>query len=201
VSEVAAVDFDGEIEVPERAAVETLLLAGIRHPKKRAFLRAFCEVGTISAAARLAKIDRQTHRNWLRDDEVYADAFEEAKDIYREALETEVDRRAFRGVLRAVRYQGQVVGYERDFSDNLAMFRLKAMAPDQYRDNATIRHTGPDGGAIKVEGDYEMSQRLMADPALLATAQAMAAALYEDRTAGELDAGPVVIEAESEEVD
>jgi hypothetical protein len=196
----AAEVVEAEIELPQRAAVESLLLAGICHPKKRAFLRAYCEVGTISHAARLAKITRQTHRNWLYSDERYAEAFDEAKDIFLESLETEMDRRAFRGVLRAVRYQGQVVGYDRDYSDTLAIVRAKALAPERYRDRADVRHTGADGGAIKVEAEYELSRRIMDRPDLLAAAELLAAELYQTAPAGELDAGDP-IPVESEEVD
>ncbi len=108
-------EADPAAELPQRAAVETLTLVGIRGAKKRAFLRAYCEVGTITGAAQLAGIHRHTHGNWKRDDPAYAEAFEEAKEIYTEMLEAEVDRRAFRGVLRAVRYEGKVVGYEREY--------------------------------------------------------------------------------------
>lgn len=203
MSEVAEDLEPEEIEWPTEAARVPAVRAlpnGIRHPKKRAFLAAYAELGNVSGAAEIAGINRMSHYHWLEGDERYAEVFAQAHEIACDHLESEARRRAIEGTHEPVFYQGKQVGSVKRYSDTLLIFLLKGARPDKFRDNATIRHTGPDGGAIKVEGDYEVSQRLMADPALLAAAQSMAAALYEDHTAGELDAGPVVIEAESEEV-
>ena len=48
-------------------------------------------------------------------------------------------------------YHGQVCGTVRKYSDTLLIFLLKGARPDKFRDNATIRHTGPTGGAIQIE--------------------------------------------------
>ena len=175
---------------------------GIRHPRKRAFLAAYCRVGTISEAARIAGVNRLSHYDWMVRDERYAEVFEQAQEIAADYLEAVARQRATEGWLEPVFYHGEVVGYVRKFSDQLLMFTLRALRPEKFRENATIRHTGTGaGGAIQIEGDYALSQRLMADPAALAAAEALAAALLEDRTAGELGAGPAPIPASSEEVD
>ena len=46
----------------------------------------------------------------------------------------EADRRAKDGVLKPVFYKGEIVGSIPQYSDNLLMFRLKALRPDKYRE-------------------------------------------------------------------
>ena len=154
---------------------------GIGHAKKRAFLAAYAELGNITAAAAAADVSRSMHYTWLERDRRYAAAFAQAHEMVGDHLEAEARRRAVEGWDEPVYYQGQVVGSIRRYSDTLLIFLLKGARPEKFRDNATIRHTGPTGGAIQVEADYELSQRLMADPAALAQAQALAATLYERR--------------------
>ncbi len=179
------------------AAVEALP-NGIRRPKQRAFLAAYCQVGNVSEAARIAKINRFTHYEWMHADERYAEVFAQAHEIACDHLEAEARRRAVEGVDEPVFYHGEVCGTIRKYSDTLLIFLLKGARPDKFRDNATIRHTGPNGGAIQIEGDYELSQRLMSDPAALAAAETLAALVLEDRG---LPAAPTPIEVDSEEVD
>jgi hypothetical protein len=186
---------------PASAAVEAMP-NGLRHPKRRAFLAAYCEVGNVSEAAKIAGVNRLAHYDWLHRDERYAELFEQAHEIACDHLESEARRRAIEGVEEPVFYHGEVCGTIRKYSDTLLIFLLKGVRPDKYRDNATIRHTGTGaGGAIAIEGDYALSQRLMSDPAALAAAETLAALVFEDRTAGELGAGAAAIPASSEEVD
>lgn len=189
----AAVTIDDSLPTP---AVEALP-NGIRQPRRRAFLAAYAECGNISEAARIAGVNRLSHYEWLHD-ERYAEVFAQATEIAADHLEAVAHQRAVEGWLEPVWYQGVQVGEIRKRSDSLLMFLLKAMRPDKFRDNATIRHTGPTGGAIQIEGDYELSQRLMADPALLAAAETLAALAFEDRG---LPAAPAPIEVDSDEVD
>ncbi len=50
----------------------------VSHLKKRAFLAAFSGCGSLSKAAKRAKVDRRTHYNWLKDDSWYVYAFRQA---------------------------------------------------------------------------------------------------------------------------
>ncbi len=201
-AEVPHDDDDGvSAELAEATAAVEALPNGIRHPKKRAFLAAYCTTGNVSEAARLAGINRLSHYDWLHSDERYAAVFEQAVEISGDYLEAVARDRATKGWLEPVYYHGTVVGHVRKYSDTLLIFLLKGVRPEKFRDNATIRHTGPGGGAIQIEGDYELSQRLMADPAALAAAETLAALMLESQmAAGELGAGPV-IEVDSEESD
>ena len=189
------------VDQPAVANVSASTFNKLRHAKKRAFLAAYAQCRSVTEAAAAAGIDRTSHYVWLHNDERYAEAFEMADEIAIETMEREARRRAIEGVLEAVYFQGRIVGYQHRYSDNLLMFTLKAARPDKYRERTDVRHTGTGaGGAIQIEGDYALSQRLMADPAALAAAETLAAALFEERAAGELDAGPAPIPAESQEV-
>lgn len=108
----------------------------IRHAKKRAFLKAYSNCGNIKKAAEAAGIGRVSHYRWL-EGESYAAAFEDAHTIYVEALEAEVDRRAFVGIEDVVVQGGRIVKdskgkplVKRRYSDNLLMFRLKKEKPE-----------------------------------------------------------------------
>ena len=195
------IDRDVSDELAAATAAVEALPNGIRQPKRRAFLAAYARCGNLSEAARIAGVNRLSHYEWLND-ERYAQVFEQAQDIAIDYLEAVARDRATKGWLEPVFYHGEVVGHVRKYSDTLLIFLLKGARPDKFRDNATIRHTGTGaGGAIQIEGDYALSQRLMADPAALAAAETLAAALFEERAAGELDAGPAPIPAESQEVE
>ena len=132
----------------------------ILHPKKRAFLAAYSQLGNISAAARIAGISRQAHYEWLAEDEGdYRMAFGHAREDAIEAMEAEARRRAVLGVSRKKLFfhQGEQCGEleEFEYSDLLLMFLLKAARPDVYRDRQSIEHSGPKGGPIQVEGQID----------------------------------------------
>lgn len=114
----------------------------IAHRKKRAFLAAYAECGTITHAAEAAGIDRRSHYNWLNDDPEYAEAFEQAKQMSIEALEKEARRRAIEGVQEPVYQGGKLVGHKRRYSDTLLMFLLNGLAPEKYKERKEVQHTG-----------------------------------------------------------
>ena len=115
--------------------------AEICHPKKRAFLAAYAQTGNKSRAAAMAGIVKQTiyTRQW-REDAEFQKALKLAKEMACVVLEDEATRRAVEGVERPVGwYKGKPGGVVREYSDNLLMFRLKALLPDKYRERAEVR--------------------------------------------------------------
>jgi hypothetical protein len=50
-----------------------------KHSLKRKFPRAFAQIGIVGKAAEAAGIDRDYHYYWLRSDESYVPAFEQAR--------------------------------------------------------------------------------------------------------------------------
>ena len=120
--------------------------AKITGAKKQAFLKAYAKLGNITAAARLAGIERKTHNKWLAKDPAYAEAFAEAEEQAVEAMEQEAWRRAVKGTRRPLSYKGQPTRDEhgrlnviREYSDVLLIFLLKARRPAIYREHVNAR--------------------------------------------------------------
>jgi hypothetical protein len=107
---------------------------------KKAFLSAYGEACSISAAAEAAGLARQTHYNWLASDEAYKAAFLKMQEQAAQLLEDEAVRRAYQGVERPVTVAGkrEVV---KEYSDTLLIFLLKGLRPDKYRERSEIRAT------------------------------------------------------------
>src|SRR5579862_6675500 len=92
--------------------------------KKEALLAAYSRLGSITAAAKAAKIDRSTHYEWHKSDEAYRKAFAEAREQAGDALEDEAARRAFDG------------------SDTLLIFLLKGLKPEKFRERSEVKMPG-----------------------------------------------------------
>jgi|HubBroStandDraft_6_1064221.scaffolds.fasta_scaffold485125_2 hypothetical protein len=84
--------------------------------KKRAFLAAFSRCGSLSKAAKRAKVDRRTHYNWLKDDPSYAQGFRQAVVEAGDSLQDKLTEIAFEGNVTA------------------AIFLLKGLKPETFRD-------------------------------------------------------------------
>ena len=74
----------------------------------------------------------------MKKDKVYATAYKAAQQIAADHFEDEIYRRGFEGYERPVTYQGEITGHYTDYSDTLAIFALKGLRPEKYRDNAPI---------------------------------------------------------------
>ena len=133
----------------------------ISHPKKKAFLAAFAEVGTITKAAEMAGINRRSHTNWLnnpKDGPAYAEAFEAAGQQACDRLEQEARRRAIEGVKKPVFQGGKKVGVVQEYSDTLLIFLMKGAMPERYKDRVHSEVSAPGGGPVEVafvSGDDE----------------------------------------------
>ncbi len=116
--------------------------AEIRHPKKRAWLRAFVETASVGFAARVAGVHRSTHRapGW-GDVPLFQAAYKRAKTMCIETFEDEAVRRAIEGLTRETGwYQGEAGGTLTEYSDNLLMFILKKLDPS-YRERVMVEAT------------------------------------------------------------
>lgn len=116
----------------------------VQGAKKRAVLGAVAAVGSVERACRMVgvSISLPWKAPW-RLDPAWQAGLTRAKQMYVDTvLEPEIDRRAVEGTLEPVGWhKGKPGGVIRRFSDNLLMFRTKALAP-QYQDRTTV------GGAI-----------------------------------------------------
>lgn len=114
----------------------------INSREKNIFLNYYIQTGTISKAAKKAKISRQTHYDWLKNDKTgeYHKAFKIAEEMAADLLEEEAWRRAVNGDLQVVYYKGKEIGRRRVYSDPLLALLLKGRKP-QYKENAEVKTT------------------------------------------------------------
>jgi hypothetical protein len=111
-------------------------------PRLKAFLKVLPEVGTIANAARAMNLTYHTvfnlHDRWLKKSATYRAAYEAAIEESTQLLEGEVMRRAFQGVVKKkFNAKGEPIidpetkkqYLEREYSDQLAIFILKARRP------------------------------------------------------------------------
>jgi hypothetical protein len=106
------------------------------------FLAALEETAMVSEACKRAGISRQTAYEARQRDEEFAVAWHEVEERATERLEREAYRRAAEGTLKPVVSAGHLVTEERQYSDGLLMFLLKARRPEKYRDNVKVEHAG-----------------------------------------------------------
>lgn len=108
---------------------------------KPAWLAAFEREGMVSAACKTAKVGRSTVYD-ARSDPDFAKAWDDIEASTTDRMESESLRRGMDGFDKAVYHQGQVVGKERQYSDTLLIFMLKARKPETYRENVKVEHAG-----------------------------------------------------------
>ena len=112
----------------------------ITHPKKRAFLTAYSQCGILQKAAALAQCNRTSHYHWKHDPD-YAEAFALAREMVADLHEDEASRRAMGW--DETRYTDDGTPYTiRKYSDTLLIVRLKALKPDEYRENTHVNVEG-----------------------------------------------------------
>ena len=106
----------------------------VTNPKKRAWLVAYAQVGTITGAKKLTGMDWRNHYHWLGKDPEYKTAFEIARQIAGDMIEDAIIEAAMDGDEVPVIYEGKITQHYRRKSDVLRMFALKARKPE-YRDS------------------------------------------------------------------
>lgn len=141
----------------------------ILHPKKRAFLIAYCDTCNIAQAAALCGVHRCSHYDWKNADADYAEAFSRAQPIAAELLEARMTDRALNGLKRYKFFKGDPIRmpcaaghneaievldseqkgtgvffhfyYEVDYPETTAIFLLKGAMPEKYRERYEVRVT------------------------------------------------------------
>jgi hypothetical protein len=109
------------------------------------FLAALEQTCNITLACRAAEVHRSTAYDHRNADPEFKALWDAAEETGVELLEAEARRRA-------------VGTQEKNGSDLLMIFLLKAHRPEKYRDNATVRHTGVVG--VKFIPDMRVSDDL-----------------------------------------
>lgn len=117
--------------------------------KLTAFCAVLSETCNVGKACKAVDISRQTAYQWRREIEAFAEAWDAAMKVGVTALEDEAHRRAFEGFDKPIVHQGVVMDTCKEYSDTLAIFLLKAHAPEKYRDNSRTELVGPNGGPVQ----------------------------------------------------
>ncbi len=155
----------------------------IAHPKKRAFLLAYCETCNIVQAALLSGVPRSSHYSWKNADDDYAEAFSRAQPIAAELLEARMTDRALNGLKRYKFFKGDPIRmpcpgdhpeaielldseqkstgvffwhyYEVDYPETTAIFLLKGAMPEKYRERYEVRVSDEELDSV-IEGQMEV---------------------------------------------
>ncbi len=104
------------------------------------FLEDFAKTGNVTESAHKVGVSRQTVYDRRAADHDFEAAMDSAEQCAVDALEHEARRRAVKGTLEPVFYQGAKCGAVRRYSDSLLTLLMKAGRPEKYRENATVRH-------------------------------------------------------------
>lgn len=141
------------------------LFPEISHAKKRAFLAALAQTGNSVAAARAARIDRRTVYNWRHgEDEEFRAAFNVAKELGADALESTAIQLATRGSKRPVSIGGKRELVTERYP-TLLIFLLKGAMPEKYRERWQGELTGKDGAPLMSEEQSRRALETSAPPA------------------------------------
>ncbi len=124
-----------------------------------AFLTAFAEVGTVTAACLTSGVGRRTIYDWIEHDERFARDFDEARQTAADVLEAECRRRADEGVAEPIYHHGEIVGYRQRYSDICLLALLSAYRPERFKHRH--EHSSKDGRplaptVVHVSYDYHI---------------------------------------------
>lgn len=117
--------------------------------RRQIFLAELERHGVVTWAARAASPDSQhgavkTFRDERGRNSEFADAWDEAQEVARGAVERELHRRAVEGWNEPVFYQGEQVGEVRKYSDRLLELMARGLIPERDRENfkldAKVQH-------------------------------------------------------------
>lgn len=94
--------------------------------------------GNVSRACKSVGISRNAAYEHKKTDENFSKLWDETLDAVCDEMEAEAYRRAVKGTLKPVFYQGEEVGKIREFSDSLLQFILKGNRPEKFRERFDI---------------------------------------------------------------
>lgn len=123
-------------------------LAAVQTARKAAFITALRKRSSVIHAAEGAGLSASWCYAERKRDEEFAKAWDEAIIFTTEKLEDSLYERAVEGIREPVHQGGRLVGHVRRYSDQAAIFLLKARRPDVYRER--VEHFGPIGQQLVV---------------------------------------------------
>ena len=119
---------------------------------KRCFLTAYAGTFDIQKSAAIVGCHWRLHYVWLAKDPAYKLAFEEAREIAGDVLESAVYDAVMNGDDKVLSFKGHIIERYKQKSDILRIFMLKGLKP-QYRDSFNLSAvTGPISLSITYPG-------------------------------------------------
>ena len=133
-------------------------------PLWKAFLQAYLQLGNMTKACAASGISHARVRTAILKNPEFRDALEDARALVADRLEDALRDRAIEGVdrlkfdkngnpcidPRVLSDDGKPVPYvEKEFSDHAAIFLLKGLRPEKYRER--YEYTGKDGGPLETK--------------------------------------------------
>ena len=118
-----------------------MLFADVESRKRREYLIALSQTGNKTQAARLVGVHPSTpYCPAWKADEAFQAGLGVAREIAADMIESEAFRRAVHGVEKPTGwYKGVAGGTVREYSDILAIFLLKGLRPEKYKDRMEMR--------------------------------------------------------------
>ena len=123
-------------------------LTAIKKDWKTVFFENLSKSPNVSKAAKAAGYTRQWVYHLRNEDPEFAKLWDDALAQSLDTAEGEMYRRAVRGVVKKVFYQGTHIDTVKEYSDTLLIFLLKAHKPEVYREVTRNELTGKNGGPI-----------------------------------------------------
>lgn len=114
-------------------------------PKKwqAKFLKRLAETGHVGHAAEYAHVSGKTAYEHKKHNPEFAAAWEEALEVaVQTVMEPEAWRRAIDGTDKGVYHNGELVATEKEYSNTLLIFLMKAHMPAKYREQLDITSGG-----------------------------------------------------------
>lgn len=132
----------GKTTGPESMSVE----------EKNLFLIELKKSCNVTKSSEAIGYTRRTLYNYKKDDKAFSDAWDNALEEGVDNLEFKAQTRAFDGVEKVIYYKGEEIGKEKEYSDGLTTFLLRAHRPEKYAKDAAVSLTAPGGVIVIPEG-------------------------------------------------
>lgn len=96
---------------------------------------------SVQGACNEAGYSRSSAYERRANDAAYAAAWDAAYEAGSDYLEDEMRRRALQGIEKGIYHMGVKVATERQYSDTLLIFSMKARRPEKYRERFDVKQT------------------------------------------------------------
>lgn len=104
------------------------------------FVTALAQGRSVQGACDASGFARSTAYERRANDVAFAAAWDAAYEAGSDVLEDEVRRRAIEGVEKGIYHAGKRIAVERQYSDTMLIFMLKARRPEKYRERFEVKN-------------------------------------------------------------